>query len=327
MSKERTRYRAPSGVPMSAITMGRRRGRLGGLRWLALVIVFVLAVLGLVAVAMHAFGKTGSGGSASASATGSPDGPAGASSRGDPPARARARQHAGRTHARVLDARAINRVLRYTPFIAHGIQHQRAIALTFDDGPSPYTPAIVQALVRMGVPATFFVVGQQLRYFSAGLRDELRHGFVIGDHTQNHAWLIHLASGGQYEQVQTDAAEIEQLGAPAPRLFRPPYGVYDADTLQVLRRLRMLMVMWSIDPGDWRRPGTRAIVSGVLANARPGAIVILHDGGGNRSQTLAALPAIVSGLRRRGYRLVTVPQLLRVDPPPWHQQLPHLYGV
>jgi peptidoglycan-N-acetylglucosamine deacetylase len=233
----------------------------------------------------------------------------------------RVRSHAG---SRVA---AVDAALRYTPFIARGTARQRAIALTFDDGPSPYTESIVSILVRMHVPATFFVVGQQLDYFSDGLRDEVRHGFVIGDHTENHAWLIRLGAAGQYAQIDTDAMRLERLGAPFPELFRPPYGAYDARTLTALRRLRMLMVMWSIDPGDWRRPGTRAIVDNVIENAKPGAIVIMHDGGGDRSQTVAALPAIVNGLRRRHYRLVTVPQLLTLDPPPHHEPLPHLSGV
>jgi peptidoglycan/xylan/chitin deacetylase (PgdA/CDA1 family) len=83
----------------------------------------------------------------------------------------------------------------------------------------------------------------------------------------------------------------------------------------------MLMVLWSIDPGDYRQPGVRAIVQGVLSRAKSGAIVLLHDAGGMRSQTIAALPAIVHGLRRRRYRLVTVPRLMRDDPP---RHLPHL---
>ena len=87
------------------------------------------------------------------------------------------------------------------------------------------------------------------------------------------------------------------------------------------------MVLWSVDPSDWRRPGTGAIVSNVLRNSRPGAVVIMHDGGGDRSQTVAALPAIINGLRKRHYGLVTVPRLLTLDPPPRHQTPPHLSGV
>ncbi len=321
------RYRPPSGVPLYGITASRRRGKLRGSRLLLVIVSAVVIVGVLVAVTMLAFGKSGSG--TSDPHAPAPSRPSGGAGPGHTQVRAaaQARRHHRRAHAGSADARAIDHVLTYTPFIASGTSRKRVMALTFDDGPSPYTPSIVQALVRMRVPATFFVVGQQLQYFSAGLKDELRHGFAIGDHTQNHAWLIRLSAAGQYAQVADDAAELQTLGVPRPRLFRPPYGAFNAETMTVLHRFGMLMVMWSIDPGDWRRPGRAAIVANVLGNSRPGAIVIMHDGGGDRSQTLAALPAIVHGLRRRGYRLVTVPQLLALDPPPRHQPLPHLSGV
>jgi peptidoglycan/xylan/chitin deacetylase (PgdA/CDA1 family) len=223
----------------------------------------------------------------------------------------------------LVDARAIDRVLAYTPFITGGVPKHRVIALTFDDGPSPYTPGIVSALRRMHAPGTFFVVGQQLTDFAAGLRDELRAGFPIGDHTENHAWLIHLSRAGQYGQIHDAGVRIARLGTPFPRMFRPPYGAYNPQTIALLHKLRMLMVLWSVDPRDWIRPGTSAIIARVLSAARPGAIVELHDGGGDRSQTEAALPAIINGLRHRHYELVTIPQLLRLDPPPRNQRLPH----
>jgi peptidoglycan/xylan/chitin deacetylase (PgdA/CDA1 family) len=220
--------------------------------------------------------------------------------------------------------RAVDATLRYTPFVAAGSRSKRVMALTFDDGPSPYTEGVVNVLVKMHVPATFFVVGQQLNYFAVGLRDELRHGFLVGDHTENHAWMIHLPASGQLQQIRDDAIRIQRLGAPYPRLFRPPYGAFNHQTFETLRGERMLMVLWSIDPGDWRRPGVKEIVSDVLQNSKPGAIVIMHDGGGDRSQTIDALPAIIRGLRRRHYTLVSVPDLLRLDPPPRHQRPPTL---
>jgi peptidoglycan/xylan/chitin deacetylase (PgdA/CDA1 family) len=228
---------------------------------------------------------------------------------------------------RQRENRAIGAALGYTPFITRGIPRHRVIALTFDDGPSPYTIPIVRLLARMHVPATFFVVGQQLNVFPRGVPAELQQGSTVGDHTQNHAWLSRLNASGQSAQIKQAAAGVQRSGAPAPRLFRPPYGAYDRATISTIKKLRMLMVLWSIDPGDWKRPGARAIAGDVLANAQPGAIVIMHDGGGDRSQTLAALPAIIKGLRRRHFQLVTVPQLVMLDPPPRHQRLPHLSGV
>ncbi len=221
----------------------------------------------------------------------------------------------------------VDRVLRRTPWVSGGTPRHRALALTFDDGPSPYTPGIVAALVRLRVPATFFVVGQQLRYFAGGLRDELRHGFLIGDHTVNHPELIRLGAPAQAAQIAGDARLLRRLGAPSPRLFRPPYGLANRITMSVLHHLRMLMVLWSVDPGDWRRPGVDSIVAGVLRAVRPGAIVILHDGGGDRSQTLAALPIIVRRLRRAHYDLVSLPRLLTLDPPTPLRRLPALTGA
>jgi peptidoglycan/xylan/chitin deacetylase (PgdA/CDA1 family) len=251
-------------------------------------------------------------------------------SHAQPPKAPTSRSHgaATGTHAasRVanVDDRAIDHVLAYTPFVRAGMPRHRVIALTFDDGPSPYTGRIVRILARMHVPATFFVVGQQLGDFAAGLRDELRHGFAVGDHTENHAYLTQLSPAAQYEQIHNDAVRLSRLGAPYPHLFRPPYGFYNAVTLGILRRQRMLMTLWSVDTRDWTRPGTRTIVNRALSAATPGGIVLMHDGGGDRSQTVTALPAIINGLRRRHYGFVTVPQLLRLDPPARGQGLPHV---
>jgi peptidoglycan/xylan/chitin deacetylase (PgdA/CDA1 family) len=118
-------------------------------------------------------------------------------------------------------------------------------------------------------------------------------------------------------EIGGSAHTIEATGGPYPRLFRPPYGAYDDATLRELHHRGMLMVLWSISSRDWTLPGTRVIVHRVLTGAAPGAIVLMHDAGGvSRSQTIAALPAIVHTLRRRGYRFVTVPQMMRLAPPP-----------
>lgn len=300
---------------MSRRRVRRRARRAGLIRLGVLVLVLVLGAIAVVASA------TGSGPFSSSK-------PA-VKHAARPPAavrkasRSRPRPSRSAQLARA-DARATNGVLSYTPFITAGVPRHRVIALTFDDGPSPYTPGIVRELVRMHVPATFFIVGQQLNDFAAALRDELRNGFAVGDHTENHAPLTALGQSGQYGQIHDAAARLTRLGAPFPRLFRPPYGVYDRTTLATLGRMKMLMTMWSIDPKDWTRPGTAVIVQRVLSAARPGTIVELHDGGGDRSQTEAALPAIIKALRRRRYAFVTVPELLRLDPPPRNQHLPSL---
>jgi peptidoglycan-N-acetylglucosamine deacetylase len=222
---------------------------------------------------------------------------------------------------------AINRTLAYTPYVRIAGSQHREIALTFDDGPGPYTPQVLSILERHGVPATFFEVGVLERYFYGSTSAIVADGDAIGDHTEGHAAMSRLSRAGQSRQLLADAAAIERRGARFPRLFRPPYGMWNRTTLALLHRYRMLMVLWTVDTGDYRRPGVKAIVRAALAGARPGAIILLHDAGGNRAQTVNALPRIIAGLRRRGYRLVTVPRLLLDNPAPRVQNIAAVIGT
>jgi peptidoglycan/xylan/chitin deacetylase (PgdA/CDA1 family) len=217
---------------------------------------------------------------------------------------------------------AVKSVLAYTPFVKEGTQHARDVALTFDDGPGPYTPEVLSVLERFHVHATFFVIGAMLRYFSASTVREIKDGDVIGDHTETHPEMANLSAHDQYEQLFEQIARIELLGGPRPDLFRPPYGSFNTTTMRELRRLHLLMVLWSVDTEDYLQPGVAAIEQRALAGAHPGAIILMHDAGGDRTQTIAALPAIIRGLRARGFHLVTVPQLLARDPPPAGLPLP-----
>ncbi len=218
-------------------------------------------------------------------------------------------------------ASGIDRTLGYTPYVrVAGAQH-REIALTFDDGPGPYTPEILDVLEREHVPATFFEVGFMERWFHDSTARMVRDGFVIGDHTETHPPMSTLPAKLQRLQLLEQAAAIGRYGASFPRLYRPPYGMFNARTLALLHRYRMLMVLWTVDTNDYRRPGVNAIVHSAVAGARPGAIILLHDAGGNRTQTVAALPRIIRALRARGYTLVSVPQLLLDNPPPRDQDL------
>jgi peptidoglycan/xylan/chitin deacetylase (PgdA/CDA1 family) len=220
------------------------------------------------------------------------------------------------------EARAIDSVLAYTPFVRSGGERGHEVALTFDDGPGPYTQQLVATLDRLHVHATFFAIGNQEQYFSAGTVAEVNSGDVIGDHTESHPMMASLSPHDQYEQLFEQMAHIELVGGRRPRLFRPPYGSFNASTFRELHHLRLLMVLWSVDTSDYTLPGSQAIVQTALAGAKPGAIILMHDGGGNRSETIAALPALVRGLRRRGLDPVTVPRLLQDDPPPHGLPLP-----
>lgn len=217
---------------------------------------------------------------------------------------------------RRAEAGAIDRVLSYTPAITAGGHTGHELALTFDDGPGPYTLQLVHVLDSFHVKATFFAIGEEERYFSAGTLAELHSGDVVGDHTETHPMMASLSAHEQHEQLFEQILRIQLLGGPTPRLFRPPYGSFDATTFKELRSLHLLMVLWSEDTSDYTLPGVAAIVQRALAGAHPGAIILMHDGGGNRSETVAALPAIIRGLRRRGLEPVTIPRLLLDDPPP-----------
>ncbi len=224
------------------------------------------------------------------------------------------------------ERRAVERVMGRMPYVASGSRRGRRVALTFDDGPGPYTSRLVRVLRSRHVPATFFQVGEMVSAFRAAARHVERH-FPVGDHTLSHPQMSHLTWRAQRAQVLSAAARLRGVeGTRFPLLFRPPYASFDGRTLEVLHRERMLMVLWDVDSQDYTRPGVRRIVHNVVSAVRPGSIVLMHDAGGDRSQTIAALPFIVRRLRHRGYRFVTVPRMMMKAPPPRRQKLPRGAG-
>lgn len=190
----------------------------------------------------------------------------------------------------------------------NGSRSRRTVALTFDDGPWPDTPAFVSVLERERVPATFFVIGGQVGGHGALLRRELGDGDALGNHTFTHPLLTR--TGDAASQLSRTTAAIAQASGYRPCVFRPPYGGQDAGVVDTALAQQMSTVVWDVDPGDYTRPGTDAIVARVLGAVRNGSIVLMHDGGGPRDQTLAAVPRIIDALRGRGYRFATVPELL-----------------
>lgn len=185
----------------------------------------------------------------------------------------------------------------------------KRIALTYDDGPSTYTPAFLRELSKLGVPATFFMIGQQVSANASLVRSMLRTGNMVANHSWNHANLGGGGAGASSQLRDTNAA-IRRATGFTPCLFRPPYGSTGADLVRRANAQGMTSVLWSVDPLDWRTPGTGSIVSTVLRQAGGGAIILSHDGGGPRSQTLEAMPQIVRTLKRRGYQFVTLTDLL-----------------
>lgn len=223
----------------------------------------------------------------------------------------------------VAELHVIEHVLAYTSYIAVGQPRRREVALTFDDGPGPFTPRILAVLRRRHVKATFFEIGRQVSLYPRLTRQLARAGMVIGDHTETHPPMAQLSIAAQAAELDQASRAIHAAGAPRPLLFRPPYGSFDSTTLALLHARSMLMALWSVDTSDYARPGVPRITYVALSGAKPGAIILFHDGGGDRAQTLAALPRIIEKLKARGYRLVTIPQLLKDDPPAPHQSPPH----
>jgi peptidoglycan/xylan/chitin deacetylase (PgdA/CDA1 family) len=179
----------------------------------------------------------------------------------------------------------------------------------------------LHVLAQWHVPATFFVVGREAKTYPQFVRAEAQGGNEVGDHTETHPPMTSLSAGGQQAQIVDAADAIRAAGAPSAHLWRPPYGLFNSTTISILRSLRMLMVLWTVDTKDYARPGVSRIEYTALSGAQPGAIILMHDGGGPRSETVDALPKIISALQRRGFKLVTVPQLLADDPPPHNQAI------
>lgn len=183
------------------------------------------------------------------------------------------------------------------------------VALTFDDGPWPHTTEqILAILAQRRAPATFFVVGRQVQRSPQLLRRELAAGMVVGTHSYRHPQRFdRLPARRVREEIIRGRRTLDPLGV-RPVGFRPPGGAASATVVAAAGQLGLRTVLWTVDPTDWR-PGVTAdqLVRRVLAAARPGAIVLLHDGGGDRSATVAALPAIIDGLRHLGLTLTTLP--------------------
>jgi peptidoglycan/xylan/chitin deacetylase (PgdA/CDA1 family) len=205
--------------------------------------------------------------------------------------------------------------LPVTAGVLYGSPTQPMVALTFDDGPSGRTPAILRVLARHHAHATFFVVGRETRGMESVLRRIAAGGNELADHTYSHADLLTLRAPGRTRQLRWTRALVERATGVRPRFFRPPYGATGPAVNRLGRSLGLVPVLWSVDSRDWQRPGTKAIVRRVLAKVRPGSIVLLHDGGGDRRETLRALPAILRALQRRHLQAVTLSRLLATVPP------------
>jgi peptidoglycan/xylan/chitin deacetylase (PgdA/CDA1 family) len=211
--------------------------------------------------------------------------------------------------------RGLRAALPVVDGVTHGDRAQRMVALTFDDGPSGRTPAILRVLAHHRAHATFFVVGRATRGMEPILRHIAATGNELADHTYSHADLLALREPGRRRELQWTRGLVARATGVQPRFFRPPYGATGPAINRLGRSLGLIPVLWSVDSRDWQLPGTKAIVRRVLANVQPGAIVLMHDGGGDRRETLRALPAILRALTRRHLEVVTLSRMFASPPP------------
>jgi peptidoglycan/xylan/chitin deacetylase (PgdA/CDA1 family) len=187
--------------------------------------------------------------------------------------------------------------------VLHGPRRRKRIALTFDDGPSTYTPKVLRILKRYKAKATFFMLGQEVSRYPAIARRVLAQGHELANHSMHHSLLP------SESDIKRTSHIIKKRTGFRPCLFRPPYGALSGGEIVAARHAKTKVVNWNVDTVDWTLPGSGSILNSA-SHAGRGAIVLMHDGGGNRSQTVGALSKIVRRLKHRGYELVTVSELL-----------------
>jgi peptidoglycan/xylan/chitin deacetylase (PgdA/CDA1 family) len=185
------------------------------------------------------------------------------------------------------------------------------VALTFDDGPGPYTRLVLAKLHKHGVSATFFDVGRNIPLLPSALRRERDQG-ALGDHTFTHPLLTALAPGEAEAQIAGTKTALERASGGPVFLFRPPYGGRDGRIDQIARAHGLLEVLWTVDSADSLGANYAQIERNVIGGLSGGAIILMHE---NHGQTVRALLAIFAALQRRHLRAVSVPQLLTDDPP------------
>jgi peptidoglycan/xylan/chitin deacetylase (PgdA/CDA1 family) len=216
--------------------------------------------------------------------------------------------------------RAFLRILARRQIVSCGGGRGDAVALTFDDGPSPYTTQLLRILERNGAQATFFDVGNRLAYWPRAAYAEARLGGV-GNHTWSHAHLTRLPHWLVWLELMTTQYQVAAQVGWKPRLFRTPYAEHSRATDDISLKLGLVEVFWNVDSRD-DVPHARvsSIVRAVERGLRPGSIILLHD---LHPWTVGALPKILRAIRLRGLRAVSVQELLAIDPPAPRQRCPY----
>ncbi|MEM9317530.1 MAG: polysaccharide deacetylase family protein [Pseudomonadota bacterium] len=211
---------------------------------------------------------------------------------------------AGQSIARPLAAQTT------VPLILTRATHGRAeVALTFDDGPHPtLTPQLLDILAAYGARATFYVIGRNAARYPEILRRMAAEGHEIGNHTWSHPSLYGVSDGGVLAEIDRTNDAVRAAVGFDPQSIRPPYGnMYPRQSHMVFDARGMTTVLWSVDPLDWQRPGSGVVAGRIINGSHSGAVVLSHDIHG---PTVRAMPAVLDGLRGRGYSMVQVSEIV-----------------
>lgn len=188
---------------------------------------------------------------------------------------------------------------------------QKVVALTFDDGPNPpYTEQLLEVLSEKKIKATFFLIGRQIESHPDTALKILAGGHEAGGHSYD--WTLLAFKRKSFVNAQLDKMEqaFKSIGVTNLTLFRPPNGILSFGQSKLLENRNLKLINADVVAGDWKTNDPEKITRIVLKKVRPGSIIVLHDGGGDRSATLAATPIIIDALCRQGYTLLTVSELL-----------------
>lgn len=191
------------------------------------------------------------------------------------------------------------------------IKGKKVIALTFDDGPSIYTREILNVLKKYKIKATFFVVGKHIEKHPDIFKEIVRHGHVIGNHSYSHRNLQSLKITDAVKDIETNEELIYKVAKVKPIFFRPPMGVLPKDLFVYFEIKGYYLSLWTVDSEDWKVKNPAVIYKNVTAKLRPGAVILFHDGGGNRRATARALETFINKALKEGYTFVTLEDIVR----------------
>jgi peptidoglycan-N-acetylglucosamine deacetylase len=190
------------------------------------------------------------------------------------------------------------------------------VALTFDDGPSAYTVFILDILKRYNIPATFFVVGSEVKRFPDIIQRIHRENHIIGNHTWNHPDITTLSTNELWKEINSTNIEIKKIIGHSPNLFRPPYSSINDKNTDAIRKFGMTSVLWNIDSTDWYEKSSLGIQKNVISKLQENSLIVMHDGdqygSGPRDQIVTSLPKIIQYLLENDYHFLTVPEFHQV---------------